>query len=85
MRSVFVAAGSFLTALLFLTFTPLAFGQGGTGTITGTITDPTGLGSRRSDRGSHERRNGSASIPRQPLPREIIRSRICRSAPTDCR
>ena len=43
MRSVFVAAGSFLTALLFLTFTPLAFGQGGTGTITGTVSDPTGL------------------------------------------
>jgi hypothetical protein len=43
MRSVFVAAGSFLTALLFLTFAPLAFGQGGTGTITGTVTDPTGL------------------------------------------
>jgi hypothetical protein len=43
MRSVFVAAGSFLAALFFLTFAPLAFGQGGTGTITGTITDPTGL------------------------------------------
>ena len=57
MRSVFVAAGSFLTALLFLTFAPLAFGQGGTGTITGTVTDPTGLGSRWSYRASHERRN----------------------------
>src|ERR1700735_4572579 len=43
MRSVFVAVGSFLAALFFLTFAPLAFGQGGTGTITGTITDPTGL------------------------------------------
>ena len=43
MRSVFVATGSFLTALLFLTFAPSAFGQGGTGTITGTVSDPTGL------------------------------------------
>ena len=57
MRSVFVAAGSFLTASLFLTFTPLAFGQGGTGTITGTVSDPTGLGSRWSYRASHQRRN----------------------------
>src|ERR1700733_3539993 len=42
MRSAFVAAG-LLTAFVFLTFSQLAFGQGGTGTITGTVTDPTGL------------------------------------------
>ena len=41
MRSLFVAAGSFLICLLLLT--PLAFGQGANGTITGTVTDPTGL------------------------------------------
>ncbi len=41
MRSLFVAAGSFLIGLLLLT--PLAFGQGANGTITGTVTDPTGL------------------------------------------
>jgi hypothetical protein len=40
MRSVFVAAGSLLITLCLLA--ALAFGQGGTGTITGTITDPTG-------------------------------------------
>jgi hypothetical protein len=40
MRSVFVAAGSLLITLCLLS--PLAFGQGGTGTITGTVTDPTG-------------------------------------------
>ena len=28
---------------LFSSLAPLAFGQGGTGTITGTVTDPTGL------------------------------------------
>src|SRR5580700_8456222 len=43
MRSVSAAAGSLLTALFFLLFASLAFGQGGTGTITGTVTDPTGL------------------------------------------
>ncbi len=43
MRSVFVAAGLFLTALFCPMFAPMAFGQGGNGTITGTITDPTGL------------------------------------------
>ncbi len=43
MRSVFVAAVLFLTALFCPMFAPMAFGQGGTGTITGTITDPTGL------------------------------------------
>ncbi len=43
MRSVFVAAaGSVLIALGLLLLAPFAFGQGGTGTITGTITDPTG-------------------------------------------
>jgi len=41
MRSVFVAAGSLLGLLVFAAL--LAFGQGGTGTITGTVTDPTGL------------------------------------------
>jgi len=41
MRSVFVAAGSLLISLWLLA--PVAFGQGGTGTITGTVTDPTGL------------------------------------------
>src|SRR5579863_10472579 len=41
MRSVFAAA--VLKALSFVLFASLAFGQGGTGTITGTITDPTGL------------------------------------------
>jgi hypothetical protein len=41
MRSAFVAAGSFLL-ILGLLRAPLAFGQGGTGTITGTITDPAG-------------------------------------------
>src|SRR5579863_3518370 len=40
MRSVFVAA--ILTVSLLLVAAPM-FGQGGTGTITGTITDPTGL------------------------------------------
>jgi hypothetical protein len=40
MRSVFVAAGSLLCLLLLAS---LAFGQGANGTITGTITDPTGL------------------------------------------
>jgi hypothetical protein len=40
MRSAFVAAGSLLLTLCLLV--PLAFGQGGTGTITGTVTDPTG-------------------------------------------
>jgi hypothetical protein len=39
MRSVFVAAGSLLITLCLLA--PLAFGQGGTGTLTGTVTDPT--------------------------------------------
>jgi hypothetical protein len=44
MRSLFVAAGSLLVTLfLLLSLSSLAFGQGGTGTITGTITDPTGL------------------------------------------
>jgi hypothetical protein len=43
MRSVFVAASLLLTAFFFLMFAPMAFGQGGTGTITGTVTDPTGL------------------------------------------
>jgi hypothetical protein len=43
MRSAFVAAGLLLTTLFFLMFAPMAFGQGGTGTITGTVTDPTGL------------------------------------------
>src|ERR1700733_10491982 len=43
MRSVSAAAGSLLTELFFLIFSSLAFGQGGTGTITGTVTDPTGL------------------------------------------
>ncbi len=42
MRSMFVAAGSLLVTLCFLTLAPLAFGQGANGTITGTITDPTG-------------------------------------------
>ncbi len=41
MRSVFVAA--VLITLCLLLGSPLAFGQGGTGTITGTITDPSGL------------------------------------------
>jgi len=43
MRSVFVAAGLLLSSLFFLSLAPVAFGQGGTGTITGTVTDPTGL------------------------------------------
>src|SRR5580658_6120207 len=41
MRSAFVAA--FVTAFCLVLFAPLAFGQGGSGTITGTVTDPTGL------------------------------------------
>src|SRR5579863_55466 len=41
MRSVFGAAVSFLIGLLLLS--TLAFGQGANGTITGTVTDPTGL------------------------------------------
>jgi hypothetical protein len=41
MRSVCVAAGSLIGVLALAAM--LAFGQGGTGTITGTITDPTGL------------------------------------------
>lgn len=40
MRSVFVAALSCLLCLLLAS--PVLFGQGGTGTITGTVTDPTG-------------------------------------------
>jgi len=43
MRSAFVAAGLLLMSLCFSPLAPLAFGQGGTGTITGTVTDPTGL------------------------------------------
>src|SRR5580698_4762945 len=44
MRSAFVAAGSLvLVTLCFLVLSPLAFGQGANGTITGTVTDPTGL------------------------------------------
>ncbi len=43
MRSVFVAAGLLLTTLCWMSLAPLAYGQGGTGTITGTVTDPTGL------------------------------------------
>jgi hypothetical protein len=41
MRSAFVAAASLLGILGFAAM--LAFGQGGTGTFTGTVTDPTGL------------------------------------------
>lgn len=43
MRSTFVAAGSFLLTLCMglVLLAPL-FGQGGTGTITGTVTDPSG-------------------------------------------
>ncbi len=41
MRSAFVAAALLLGVLGFAAM--LAFGQGGTGTITGTVTDPTGL------------------------------------------
>jgi len=41
MRSAFVAASSVLLFLCLLR-APVAFGQGGTGTITGTITDPAG-------------------------------------------
>jgi hypothetical protein len=40
MRSVFVAAGSLVCLLVLAS---LAFGQGANGTITGTVTDPTGL------------------------------------------
>src|SRR5271155_3565047 len=43
MRSVYVAAGLLLMALGLVLTAPLAFGQGANGTITGTITDPTGL------------------------------------------
>jgi hypothetical protein len=44
MRSVFVAAGSLLLVTLGLLLpAPFAFGQGANATITGTITDPTGL------------------------------------------
>jgi hypothetical protein len=42
MRSVSVAAASLLI-LCLLPLAPLVFGQGGTGTITGTVTDPTAL------------------------------------------
>src|SRR3984885_502244 len=42
MRSVSVAAASLLM-LCLLPLAPLVFGQGGTGTITGTVTDPTAL------------------------------------------
>ncbi|MBV9771195.1 MAG: TonB-dependent receptor [Bryobacterales bacterium] len=41
MRSKFVAAS--LTAFCSLLFASLVFGQGGNGTITGTVSDPTGL------------------------------------------
>ena len=40
MRSVSVAALSCLVCLLLVS--PFLFGQGATGTITGTVTDPTG-------------------------------------------
>ena len=44
MRSTFVAAGSILLVTLGLLLpAPFAFGQGANATITGTITDPTGL------------------------------------------
>ena len=44
MRSVFVAAGALLLAsLCLLLLAPLSFGQGANATITGTVTDPTGL------------------------------------------
>ncbi len=43
MRSLYVAAALLLMSLGLVLFAPLAFGQGGTGTITGTVTDPTGL------------------------------------------
>src|SRR5277367_1021898 len=43
MRSAFVAAGSLLVCLSLMPLVPLAFGQGGGGTITGTVTDPTRL------------------------------------------
>ncbi len=44
MRSAFVAAGSLLLAsLCLLLLAPLSFGQGANATITGTVTDPTGL------------------------------------------
>ena len=42
MRSVFVAAGSLLVTICLLLLAPRAFGQGANGTITGTVTDPTG-------------------------------------------
>ena len=42
MRSMFVAAASALIISCWLLLAPLAFGQGGNGTITGTVTDPTG-------------------------------------------
>ena len=41
MRSAFVAAGSLFLSMLLIS--PLVFGQGANGTITGTVTDPTGL------------------------------------------
>src|SRR5580658_7967510 len=43
MRSVCVVPKLILAAFCLLLFASLAFGQGGTGTITGTVTDPTGL------------------------------------------
>ena len=44
MRSAFVAVGLILGSILLTLclLAPLVFGQGGSGTITGTITDPTG-------------------------------------------
>jgi hypothetical protein len=42
MRSVFVAFSSLLITICLLLLAPRAFGQGANGTITGTVTDPTG-------------------------------------------
>ena len=41
--SVRSALADYCRLVCLLLFTSLAFGQGGTGTITGTVTDPTGL------------------------------------------
>ncbi len=71
MRSVCVAAFSLLVTLSLLSFAPPAFGQGSTGTITGTVTDPTGLAVAGANVQATSAETG-ADITERPRPREII-------------
>ena len=76
MRSVFVAAGLIITAFCFLTFSPLAFGQVGNGTITGTVTDPAGAVVAGA---TVEAKNAATGVVYRRLHQPgITRSRICR-------